>query len=162
MPRWAERVAGAIPLLMLPVCLWRLPFGFGFTMGFVMGEAVQPPLWITIPYVLALSCLSELAAFLCFGLVRGWGEVLPDRVPFFGGRRLRPVEVLVPASVVALGANLLLVDWVMTVFRIAGRAGPETENAAWALLAHVVSGLFVLWGPLLTSLIWAYYVRRCR
>ncbi|MDJ0381230.1 hypothetical protein [Streptomyces sp. G-G2] len=161
-PRWAERVARAIPLLMLPVCLWRLPFAFGFSMGLDMTGSVQPPLWISVPYVFGLSCLSELAAFLCFGLVRGWGEVLPAAVPLLGGRPLRPAVVLVPASVVALGANLLLVDWVLTTFRIAGYSGPTMANGWWALLASVVSGLFALWGPLLTVLIGAYYVRRCR
>ncbi|MER5728754.1 hypothetical protein ABT084_10480 [Streptomyces sp. NPDC002138] len=161
-PLWAERVAHAIPLLMLPVCLWRLPFAFGYTMGWDIDAPPMPPLWIGIPYVFGLSCLSELAAFLCFGLVRGWGEVLPGWVPFLGGRRLRPFDVLVPASLVALGANCLLVDWVVTFFGIAGAHAPRAANGWWRLLAETVSGLFVLWGPLLTALIWAYRARRCR
>ncbi|MGI5422043.1 hypothetical protein [Actinomadura luteofluorescens] len=32
-PRWALRLAYALPLLLLPSCLWRLPFAFHFPMG---------------------------------------------------------------------------------------------------------------------------------
>jgi hypothetical protein len=32
-PRWVLRLAYVMPLLLLPSCLWRLPFAFHFEMG---------------------------------------------------------------------------------------------------------------------------------
>ncbi|WP_404961584.1 hypothetical protein [Streptomyces sp. 147326] len=161
-PRWADRVARAIPLLMLPVCLWRLPFAFGHTMGLRADDWDALSRWVTVPYIFGLSTLSEVAALLCFGLVRGWGEVLPHRLPLVGGRRLRPAVVLVPASLVTAGALALTVDWLLTTFGLSGGEDPAFVGPGWALAARVTSGLFVLWGPLLAALTWAYYVRRCR
>lgn len=161
-PRWADRVAHAIPLLMLPVCLWRLPFAFGFTMGLQM-EGWEPlSRWVTVPYIFGLSILSEVAALLCFGLVRGWGEVLPGWVPLVGCRRLHPAVVLVPATLGTAGALALTVDWVLTTFGLFGMADGMFVGPGWYLTATVASGLFDLWGPLLAALTWAYYVRRFR
>ncbi|MFF9489134.1 hypothetical protein ACF1DX_30470, partial [Streptomyces sp. NPDC014676] len=50
-PAWAERVAHAIPLVVLPVGIWRLPIGFGYGMG---GEPM-PPAWYNVPYVIGLT-----------------------------------------------------------------------------------------------------------
>ncbi|MFI6582974.1 hypothetical protein [Embleya sp. NPDC050493] len=160
-PRWAENLAHLIPLLALPVCLWRLPIAFGYRMG--MDEpGSQWSLWLTIPYVFGLSVLTEGVALLYFALVRGWGEVVPDRVPVLGGRRIPPFAVIVPASLGALVFTALLVDWVVTTFGIAGASNVHFTNGWWEGLATVVSGLFVLWGPLMFVQIRGYYVRRCR
>ncbi|MEU6238217.1 hypothetical protein [Kitasatospora sp. NPDC047058] len=160
-PRWAERAARAIPLLGLPVCLWRLPIGFGFQMGMVLPRTSQP-LWVTVPYVVTLSLLSEAFALLCFGLVRWWGEVVPGRVPVIGGRRIRPGAVLVPAALAGAGLVLLLADWVLCAFGIAGFHDVGYTNGWWRALALTVSGLFLLWAPLVVALTYAYYRRRCR
>ncbi|SCK53776.1 MULTISPECIES: hypothetical protein [unclassified Streptomyces] len=45
-PRWATRLAHALPLLLLPSCLWRLPFALHFDMG-QMQEAGMPGYWVT-------------------------------------------------------------------------------------------------------------------
>ncbi len=119
-------------------------------------------LWLSVPYVFGLSVLSELAAVSCFALVRGWGEAVPDRVPLIGGRPIRPAVVLVPAVLASLGALALLADWIFGTFGLAGMPKPEFSNGWWELLAGATSGLFVLWGPLLTALTWQYYTRRCR
>ncbi|MFI9236983.1 hypothetical protein [Streptomyces sp. NPDC053079] len=161
-PRWAEMVARAIPLLMLPVCLWRLPFAFHFPMGLRDDGPFPDSLWLSVPYIFGLSILSELAALSCFALVRGWGEVVPDRIPLIGGRPIRPAVVLVPAALASLGALALLVEWVLGTFGLAGMPAPHFANGWWALLAAVTSGLFILWGPLLAALTWQYYTRRCR
>jgi len=61
-PRWAERTAHVIPLLVLPWCLWRLPFAFGFSMGSTedpgpmpawarLGGKRIPPLAAVVPAV---------------------------------------------------------------------------------------------------------------
>ena len=79
-PVWALRLAHAIPWMVLPVCVWRLPFAVNFQMGQIE-DRVFPSLWIGIPYVFGLSLLTETAAWLCIGLVRRWGEVIPTRFP---------------------------------------------------------------------------------
>lgn len=160
-PRWAEIVAHAIPLLALPVCIWRLPIGFGFRMGMDVPPAPQP-LWVTIPYVFALSLLSEAFALLCSGLVRWWGETVPAWVPVFRGRRIPPFLVIVPAALAGLFFTALSVDWLLCMFKIAGFSDVPYTNGWWALLAGTVSGLFTLWGPLVLALTYGYYRRRCR
>jgi hypothetical protein len=91
-PRWAVLAAHAVPLLTLPSGLWRL--------ALVAGLPVTQDAWHHGPggvmstaeavYVVSLSVVSELLAFLTLGLVRPWGEVLPRRIPFLGGRRVNP------------------------------------------------------------------------
>ncbi|WP_233290418.1 hypothetical protein [Kitasatospora sp. MBT66] len=146
-PVWALRTARALPLLALPVCLWRLPFGFGFQMGMDMPRE-DLPLWVTVPYVLTLSLLSEAFALLCAGLVRPWGE-------------RAPAWLVVAAGTVAGGAfTALTVQWVLTTFELAGFHEVGFVNGWWRALATVVSGLFVLWGPLILALTYAYHRRR--
>lgn len=77
-PRWAERFAHLIPLMALPVSLWRLPIAFGFTMGTGL-PPMDMPLWMSISYVGGLSVISELFALACFSLVRRWGETARRR-----------------------------------------------------------------------------------
>lgn len=102
------------------MCLWRLPIGFGYAMG---GEST-PSAWWHIPYVFALSLLTEAFGLLGFGLVRRWGEVVPNWVPKLGGRRIPPFAAIVPATIGGLLLGLM-VNWVFTAFRIDG----EIETA---------------------------------
>ncbi|WP_328953595.1 hypothetical protein [Kitasatospora purpeofusca] len=146
-PVWALRTARALPLLALPVCLWRLPFGFGFQMGMdVPREDLS--LWVTVPYVLALSLLSEAFALLCAGLVRPWGERVPAWV------------VVAAGTVAGVAFTALAVQWVLTTFELAGLHEVGFVNGWWRALATVTSGLFVLWGPLILALTYAYHRRR--
>ncbi|MFF5705950.1 hypothetical protein ACFY7H_26245 [Streptomyces sp. NPDC012794] len=158
-PRWARTTARLLPLLALPVCLWRLPVGFGFQMGMDLPPSGQP-LLITVPYVLALSLLSEAFALLCAGLVRPWGETVPARVPVLGGRRIPRHAVTVPATLAGLGFTWLLVDWVLCAFHLAGFSDVGYTNGWWRALALIVSGPFALWGPLILALALGYHRRR--
>ncbi|MCX5376881.1 hypothetical protein [Streptomyces sp. NBC_00091] len=158
-PRWAVTTARLLPLLALPVCLWRLPIGFGFQMGMDTPPTPQP-LWITVPYVLTLSLLTEACALLCAGLVRPWGETVPAWVPVLRGRRIPPYAVTVPAALAGLGFTFLTVDWALCVFHIAGFSDVGFTNGWWQALSVTVSGLFVLWGPLILALTHAYHRRR--
>ncbi|MGW7078757.1 hypothetical protein [Streptomyces sp. NPDC054866] len=153
-PVWAEWIAHAIPLVVLPVCIWRLPIGFGYGMG---GERLDPA-WFNIPYVLGLSILSELFAHLSFGLVRGWGEVVPSWVPRLGGRRVPVAAAVVPATIGGLALTAIGVEWMITAIGEGPGAWPYAEG--WDVLAMTVSGLMNLWGPLLLVLTYAYYRRR--
>jgi hypothetical protein len=162
-PRWAMRLAYALPLLLLPSCLWRLPFALHFEMGQVQ-DLGMPPYWVSIPYVLGLSVLSEAIAILTIGLVRGWGEVAPTWIPITGGRRIRPVAVVVPALIGGLILTLLFTDVPigdgrrLTLFGIADSVG--YTNDAWQALATVCITPIAAWGPITIALGIAYYRRR--
>ncbi|MEI5098737.1 hypothetical protein RB200_08810 [Streptomyces sp. PmtG] len=158
-PLWAERVARLLPLVALPVCLWRLPIGFGHQMGMDVAPETWPR-WQMVAYVASLSLLTEAFALACRGLVRPWGETVPAWVPRLGGRRIPPLLVIVPAALSGLLLTALLVQWVLCAFQIGGFSDVPYTNAGWQLLASVVSGLFVLWGPMVLALTYAYGQRR--
>ncbi|MFC9970561.1 hypothetical protein ACFVH6_06620 [Spirillospora sp. NPDC127200] len=158
------RLAYAMPLLLLPSCLWRLPFAVHFDMGQRHDGAGMPDYWVSIPYVLALSVVSELIALLCIGLVRGWGEVAPAWIPIVGGKRVRPLAAAVPAVVGGLILTTLFTavplgdDQVLSVFGV-GEV-QAYDNGWWEALATVCTGPLIAWGPAVIVLGIAYYVRR--
>ncbi|GAA1964690.1 hypothetical protein [Catenulispora subtropica] len=158
--RWAERTAHAIPLLVLPWCLWRLPFGFGFTMGMAEDQGSLAG-WAPF-YVFGLSIFSEGAAHLAYGLVRGWGEVVPRWVPRLAGRRIPPLAAVVPATVGGLVMTGVLIQTVLIWLHTPGMKGPEYSSAWWRLLSDICIAPGLLWGPLVLLLTRAYYVRRSR
>ncbi|AZM56900.1 hypothetical protein DMA15_33585 [Streptomyces sp. WAC 01529] len=162
-PRWAMRLAYALPLLLLPSCLWRLPFALHFDMGQIQ-DLGMPPYWVTIPYVLGLSVLSEVTAILTIGLVRGWGEVAPTWIPIIGGRRIRPMAAAAPAILGGLILTLLFTDVPLgdgrrlTLYGIAHTVGYTSD--AWQALATVCVAPLTAWGPITIALALAYYRRR--
>ncbi|MEV4182677.1 hypothetical protein AB0J28_14690 [Streptosporangium canum] len=156
-PRWALRAAYALPWLLLPSCLWRLPFAFHFDMG-QLNDAPVSPLWISIPYVFGLSVLTELVALLSIGLVRGWGEVVPSWIPVIGGRRVPPMAAVVPA--VAGGLLLTAISVWMALTWVGVSDGIAYENDWWQALARVCITPIALWGPIVLALAYAYHVRR--
>ncbi|WP_326705752.1 hypothetical protein [Streptomyces cyaneofuscatus] len=162
-PRWAMRLAYALPLLLLPACLWRLPFALHFEMGQVQ-EGGMPAYWLSIPYVFGLSLLTEVIAVLTIGLVRGWGEVAPAWIPVIGGRRVRPLAAVVPAVLGGLVLTLLFTSVPigdgrrLTPFGIADSVG--YSNDAWQALATVCVFPLAAWGPITIALAIAYYRRR--
>jgi hypothetical protein len=156
-PRWALRTAYALPWLLLPTCLWRLPFAFHFDMG-QLNDAPVSPLWISIPYVFGLSVLTEVAALLSIGLVRGWGEVVPSWIPVIGGRRVPPMAAVVPAVV---GGLLLTAVSVWMVLSWVGISDSMAyENGWWQALAKVCITPTALWGPMVLALAYSYHLRR--
>lgn len=132
-PAWAERVAHAVPLVVLPVGVWRVPIGFGFGFGYGMGGETMPAAWFNAPYVIGLTGLSEIRALLSSGLVRSWDEVVPRWVPKLGGRRTPPVAAIVPATLRGLFFTPLGIHWLhraTTVGRLPGhraRAGVSSR-----------------------------------
>ncbi|MFF2148614.1 hypothetical protein [Kitasatospora sp. NPDC058190] len=158
-PRWALRLAKALPLVVLPHCLWRLPFAFDFQMGTV--DPNRPPfVWWATPYVFALSLITESLALLTLGLVSGWGEVFPRWVPFLRGRRVPPRGPLVATvlgGLVLFGLfGLQPLAWI-GVFDEVG-----FSNGWWEALYRVCVGPAMLWGPITIVLGIAYYRRRTR
>ncbi|MFF4268232.1 hypothetical protein [Streptomyces virginiae] len=156
-PRWALRFAKALPFVVLPHCLWRLPFAFDFSMGTVDPSAPPMPWWAPA-YVFGLSVLTEALALLCTGLVSGWGEVVPRWVPFIGGQRVAPLVAVIPA---VLGGLALVAMFGLFPLAWAGVL-PEVgySNGWWMALARVCVTPAMLWGPIVLALAWAYYRRR--
>ncbi|MFE1876472.1 hypothetical protein ACFW9N_37385 [Streptomyces sp. NPDC059496] len=160
-PRWAVRVAHAIPLCVLPSGLWRVALVLGLA-GY--NTDYEWAAWER-PYVLGLSVVSEGLALLAFGLVRPWGEVVPRWVPGLRGRRIPIPAAVIPA---ALGATLVMMFCAYAVLNQIfdfvepmnenGDGGPTSGPAAWALWAAYAP--LIAWGPLLTILTVAYYRRR--
>ncbi len=70
----------------------------------------MPPAAWNASYVIGLSILTESLGLLCFGLVRWWGEVVPEWIPRLGGRRIPPLAVIVPAALGALTLTALTVQ----------------------------------------------------
>ncbi|MFF8966158.1 hypothetical protein ACF1BK_25790 [Streptomyces globisporus] len=160
-PRWAMRLAHALPLLLLPACLWRLPFAPHFEMGQVQAGGM-PAYWLSIPYVLGLGVLTEVIAVLTIGLVRG--EVAPAWIPLIGGRRVRPMAAFLPA---VLGGLILAVlftavplgdDRSLTLYGVVDNVGYSSD--AWQLPATICVTPIAAWGPITIALAIAYYRRR--
>ncbi|MER6304694.1 hypothetical protein [Streptomyces sp. NPDC001657] len=153
-PRWAVWAAHLTTLVVLPSSLWRIllvlgcPAGYSDA-GFAGFETVGAKVWM-----LTLSVLCELGAFLTIGLVRPWGEVVPDWIPLIGGRRVRPLAAVVPAAFGAVALTLLWanVPWWWTY--------PHTDmTPAGNLVVGILYQPLVLWGPLLAAVTVSYYRR---
>ncbi|MFD8983077.1 hypothetical protein [Streptomyces sp. NPDC059564] len=160
-PRWAVITARAIPWVLLPQCLWRLPFAFDFDMGLIDPNA---PAWVwwAVPYVFGLSVLSEALALLGLGLVRGWGEVAPVWLPVIGGKRVPPFVAIVPATLGGLVLTALWGSVLLSWLHVPGFHGLGYSSGWWEALAMVCVAPGMLWGPMLLALTHGYYVRRCR
>jgi hypothetical protein len=154
--RWATWCAYAVPWIILPTALWRLPFAFGFDMGMIDPEA---PAWVwwVVPYTIGLVVLTEVLAYLTVGLVSWWGEVFPSWIPLVGGRPVRPGWVVAAATTggIALCA-LWIPDWVDQVWFGGGLA---YTSPAWEALAKVGLVTHVVWGPMLLAVTFDYWRR---
>ncbi|MBM2619508.1 hypothetical protein JIG36_28535 [Actinoplanes sp. LDG1-06] len=127
--------------------------------------APVPTLWDGPVYVIMLSLVSELLAFLTVGLVATWGEVVPRWVPGLGGRRIPVLAAVVPA---AIGATICTVLWpyAMTMLALGrkmnGDVGIMQFNDWQALAFWGTYTPLVLWGPLVWIATVHYWRRRTR
>ncbi|MGW2372290.1 MULTISPECIES: hypothetical protein [Kitasatospora] len=156
-PRWALRLARALPFVLLPHCLWRLPFAFDFRMGLVDPAAPAYEWWDT-PYVFALSLITEALALLTVGLVSGWGEVFPRWVPFLRGHRVPPLGPLIATLLGGLVLFGLFGLQPLVWFGVVDEVG--FGNIWWEALYRVCVSPAMLWGPITIALGIAYYRRR--
>jgi hypothetical protein len=153
-PRWAVRTAHIVPLCVLPSGLWRIALVAG-----VAGYHGRLKPWEG-PYILSLTVVSEALALLTFGLVRPWGEVVPGRIPFLGGRRIPVMAAVIPA---ALGAFAVTAIWTFATVNSPNLADGSMGlrgAALWAVYACYAP--LLAWGPLLALVTAAYYRRRRR
>ncbi|MGA5816736.1 hypothetical protein ACPC54_02560 [Kitasatospora sp. NPDC094028] len=160
-PVWALRLAKALPFIVLPHCLWRLPFAFDFQMGLIDDRGGQAWVWWAPFYVFGLSLVTESVTLLTLGLVSGWGEVFPRWVPFLRGRRVPPLVATVPA---VLG-GLVIVTLFDLMWFIQGVNMFDVERYGsvwWMVLARICITPALLWGPITLALAVAYHRRRTR
>jgi hypothetical protein len=104
----------------------------------------------------ALSVVSELLALLTLGLVRPWGERLPQWVPILGGRDVAPLAALLPAYA---GAAALTALW--TPMLLWWRVPHADMTSTGAAVVGLIYLPLVAWGPLLAAVAVSDH-RRCR
>lgn len=159
-PRWAVRAAHLVPLAVLPSSLWRAAMAVGIPVGYsadVLAREYDTPGWGTA-YMLALSLLGEVAAFLTLGLVREWGRVMPKWIPVLGGRKVKPLAAVIPAGTAAVLLTLLITVMQPVVAVMMGDDGHLT--GARLTVFYVVYAPLLLWGPLLGAVTWSYWINR--
>lgn len=160
-PRWASRLAHAVPFLALPSGLWRLAVALGFGMGQLTddGRPWTARGWVAV-YVLAISLLSEAVALTAFGLAQPLGEEIPRWVPFVGGRSVRPKVVL---SAAILGAVALILVWTVGFWGTwTGHGTGNMTSTTWNVVFTACYAPLNLWGPSLLVLAWSYRRRVAR
>ena len=168
-PRWAVLVAYATALTALPSSVWRIA---AMTFHGPLLERPASPARGHGPvvftgwwYVVVLSVVSEVLAYLAFGLVAEWGEVVPRWIPGLGGRRVPVLAAVIPAG---LGAAALLIFPYALVMLSQGRMIDGTHHAGlvvhgWqAVVFAVAYAPLATWGPLLGVLTVHYHRRRTR
>jgi len=157
-PHWATTAAHLVALCALPSGLWRIPLALGLSMGMIEnGTELHIEGW-DILFVIGLSVVLEGLALLTLGLVRPWGERAPRWIPLLGGRRLRPLAVVVPALA---GAVAMTMIWSYAISGFFTR-DVEFTHDGWQALIMVAYMPLLAWGPLLGAVTYAYWRRRCR
>ncbi|MGK5729510.1 hypothetical protein [Streptomyces sp. URMC 124] len=155
-PAWAERAAMGAALTNVPSALWRLAIAMGVPVGLAPSEydTMGVPGWGSLWLVL-LSVVSELFAFLALGLVQGWGEVWPRWIPFLRGR---PIPVLFATGLAGLGTLATTVYGVLFVYTT---FHADMDASPWGIcLLDIAYAPLLLWGPLLGATTVHYYRRR--
>lgn len=162
-PRWARRVACAVPLVVLPSGIWRLGVLFAEDKR---GGVIED--WAMNGYIVFLTLFSEVLAFAAVGLVARWGEVVPCWVPWLRGRRVPTAAAVVPAAIGATILTLVLtvIAIVTTVTQSKTDGDPlpadfPSRAGGWETVYFYAAYVpLVLWGPMLGILTYAYWRRR--
>lgn len=153
-PRWAVWAAHLTALVVLPSGLWRIVMVLGYPAGYTEAGFVPFETFGAKVWMLTLSVICELVAFLTIGLVRPWGEVVPRWIPLIGGRAVRLMAAVVPA---ALGAAALTLMWANVPWW--WTYPHEDMTPTGSLVVGVLYQPLVLWGPLTAAVTFSYYRR---
>ena len=161
-PRWAELAAHGVVWTALPSGLWRVALGLGVPVGFSgeLAGTYEAPGWAVTPYVIVLSLVAEGLALLTLGLVRPWGERVPERLPLIGGRA---VPTAAAATAAALGAAAVTAVTVVSALAWSSPENMGDPDAPQGLAGLVMTACYaplLAWGPLLAVVTVAYVRRR--
>ncbi|MGW4162797.1 hypothetical protein [Streptomyces sp. NPDC004788] len=149
-PRWAALAAHAVPFVVLPAGLWRLALAFGLPVV-ESGSRFADPGPGLVAYIVGLTVVSELLAFLTLGLVRSWGEV-------FLGRRVNPRAAAGAALAGAVGL-CALGGW-SAYAEYADLGDGMAMTTGQSALFYGCYLPLLAWPPLLAAVAVAYYRRR--
>ncbi|WP_372407316.1 hypothetical protein [Streptomyces luteireticuli] len=157
---WARRAAHLAVLSVLPSGLWRTALAFGVPLGYderTLHDKFGLPGAGATAFLLSLTALIELLAFLTLGLVRPWGERVPQWIPVLGGRAVNPRLVV---AVACTGAVLLtLVLTVTAGTQVALQVGDGALRGGWLWLLFACYAPLAAWGPLLAAVTVSYHRR---
>lgn len=157
-PQWAVMAAWATVLCTVPSFAWRVIAGFGVDVGFTgeLGAMYRGPDFIV--YLWVLNVASQAAACLTLGLVRPWGERVPNWVPRLAGRRIPPLAVIVPASLGAVTVTALCA--LVTLLPGGPLDNPDFPHGIAGVIMGFCYAPLLAWGPLVAVLTIAYARRR--
>ncbi|MGW7315638.1 hypothetical protein [Streptomyces sp. NPDC054854] len=112
-----------------------------------------------------LTAISECLALLTLGLIRPWGEVVPRRIPWLGGRRIPIRAAVIPAAAGAIAVTALCACATLDHFfhfvpplNKNGESFPTSGPGNRALVICCVP--LLARGPLLAAVTVAHYRRR--
>lgn len=156
--RWVWWAAWATPLCVLPSSVWRLFAIAHVPDGCPDGDG-------THLYVIGLSTVSFLAAFMTTGLVSRWGETVPRWVPGIGGRPVSARAALTASCIgIAILTTVYAYAFLNPVFGwrepnddVPGCPPPNETDGAW--IAYASYTPLLLWLPLLTIVTVDYWRR---
>ncbi|WP_432196853.1 hypothetical protein [Streptomyces sp. bgisy027] len=150
--RRIQLAAHAVPFVVVPSSIWRLPAAFDD--GIELGERTC----VVFP-----SILSEALAFTAIGLIARWGEVFVRWIPFLHGRRVPTTAAVIPAAV---GATILTLQFIVSEIRHTTIRGDDLpadspgRASGWEAAWFYFCTPLILWGPLLAVLTVVYGKRR--
>ena len=168
LPRWVVIAAHGPAFAVLPSGVWRI---LAFVVDLPLLEKTTEgrqdlEVFSGIGYLLVLTVVGEVLAYLTVGLVAPWGETVPRWVPWLGGRSIPVGAAVVPAGI---GATVLTLLWTYSLVMVAagrtveGGTGVGLQLHSWQYVVFWVSyGPLLLWGPLLGAVTVHYYRRRSR
>jgi hypothetical protein len=153
---WVRRVTWVAILAPLPYSLSRLVWAAGVPFGIdeELLREFHSPGWGSL-YILCLALLPEATALFTQVFVASRTRTVPQRVPFAGGRRVRPslvVSVLLVPIVLLAGFNAWSLGPITSGFSI-----PEANGGVpgWSFWGQVAT--FWIWGVALTVATLAYW-----
>jgi hypothetical protein len=161
--RWgviAAYVAISVPLLYTASrWAWAAGLPIGVTDEFLEEGGYDTPGARFAEFV--LGAMAAGGAALTLGLVRPWGERLPQRLPLLGGRRVPSALAIVPATTAAAlltAGGLAIIRGVIAMMLGLTPREPVAAAANWG--AWLPPLLWLVWGLALAAATVAYHHRR--
>ena len=152
--RWGRRAVAVAVVIPLLYAATRWAWALGVPLGIpeaTLRADMATPTWFG---GFLLANVAAAGALLTTGLVLRWGEVVPGRVPWLGGRRIPPIVAIVPASLMTVVITAAGVSFV----RVTLLGDVPFRWAEWGILGPTL--LWPAWGAALGVATLAYAYRR--